>query len=179
LSIRVLVVSGTVQRHRRRSAIAVRRRRRGRHEVGRQHERDVAEQHVARGGGPLGTRRRRARDRQRAVRRRAVHRGHGRHDRLVRCRRRRRRRRRGRQRRRRDGGRHVSAGAAVRPQAGHAAAALLPGGRLGLGDRGHGGSRPRAQPRAAAVCGRHAETRGRKARTTGRQYRSVGEYFYA
>jgi len=110
-----------------------------------------------------------------------VHGRHGRHDRLVRrCRqrRRRRRRRRGRQRRRRrrrrrDGGRHVSAGAAVRPQAGHAAAALLPGGRMGLGDRGHRGRRPRAQSRAAAVCGRHAETRGREARTAGRQYRSV------
>jgi len=67
----------------------------------------------------------------------------------------------------------VSAGAAVRPQAGHAAAALLSGGRMGLGDRGHRGGRPRAQSRAAAVRGRHAETRGREARTAGRQYRSV------
>jgi len=60
-----LVVSDTLRRRRRHHhcrATTVQRRR-GRYEVGQQHERDVAEQHVACGGGPAGTRRRRARDR--------------------------------------------------------------------------------------------------------------------
>jgi len=71
----------------------------------------------------------------------------------------------------------VSAGAAVRPKAGHTSAALLSGGGLGLGDLGHRGRRSRAQPRAPALGGRHAENRGGKAQAAGGQYRSVSKMF--
>jgi len=82
-----------------------------------------------------------------------VHRGHGRPDDG---------------RRRRGHGRHV---AAVGPQAGHPAAALLPGGRMGMGDRGYRGRRARAQPRVPVVRGRHAQTCDGQVRTAGRQHR--------
>jgi len=141
---------------------AVGRDHRGRDEVGRQHERDVAEQHLARGGHPGGMRRR-PRDREQAVRRRALHGDDGRLHGRRRWRRRRRRRHRQ--------GRLVPAGAAVRAEAGHPAAALLPGRRLGLGDRGHGCRGARAQPRVPAVRGRHVGVRGRQAPAADRQRR--------
>lgn len=121
---------------------------------------------MARGGRRPAGPERRPRDREQAVRRRAVHRGHGRPDG-------RRGMRRGRRWRRwpRQHVRHVSAGPAVGPQTGHAQPALLPGGRLGLGDIGHGHRGARHQQRAPVVHGRHAEVRGRQVRTADRRHR--------